>query len=214
MNILIAGSGNKFRMTHEGKYDYVIAADGGLHFLTYNGIIPDVLIGDLDSVKEDVLQSYQDEMEIIPYSPEKDFTDLELALEFAIKKKPGKITLVGITGIRLDHVLNNLTLAYDCFQKGTEIELLDFNNCMFFRSKGNYKLSVPEEYQYFSLLPWRQDVRIKKMTNVKYPLENALLKYGRGLGISNECLEERTFILEVEDGDVLVIYSHEKKSIE
>jgi len=209
MNALIAGSGKKFEIQNTTKYDLVIAADGGIHILLDNKIIPDILIGDMDSIDEDLLNNLPKKIDLIRYPSEKDFTDLELALQYAMLKGCSEIILVGITGIRIDHVLNNINMAYNYFSKGIFVKLIDDFNIMFFLKKGKYNLKVPSKYKYLSLLPWRNDSFINKLEGVKYPLKDTLLKFGTGHGVSNECVGN-DFYVEISSGELLVVYSFEK----
>ena len=208
MRVLISGSGNIFNFRTKEKYDLCIAADGGIHFLIENDIKPDVLIGDMDSISVELLENLPKGIEVIKYPAEKDFTDLELALKYAFEKKATEITLVGITGMRLDHVLNNLNMAYGYFKKGVHIKLIDKNNTLFFLKTGDYVLNMPSKYVYLSLIPWRNDVVVKKLEGVKYPLKDTMLFFGTGHGVSNECLGDR-FEIEVGLGEVLIVFSNE-----
>ena len=61
--------------------DWLIAADGGLRHLRAIDHAPHVLIGDLDSVSaEEVAWAEAQGTRVLRYPPEKDDTDLELAL--------------------------------------------------------------------------------------------------------------------------------------
>ena len=61
--------------------DWLIAADGGLNVMKSIGLLPHLLIGDLDSVSlSDVGELQAAGVEIRQYPVEKDETDLELAL--------------------------------------------------------------------------------------------------------------------------------------
>ena len=82
--------------------DYLIAADGGANHLMKMDILPDVLIGDLDSVDEDTLfELTSADIKIEQYPEDKDETDLELALRYAIESRPSAILIVGALGGRL-----------------------------------------------------------------------------------------------------------------
>jgi thiamine pyrophosphokinase len=81
----------------------VIAADGGAEL----GVHVDLLVGDLDSVSSETLASIAD---VESYPPEKDATDLELALGAALRLSPERVVVVGSAGGRLDHLLGSLLL--------------------------------------------------------------------------------------------------------
>ncbi len=74
--------------------DFPVAVDGGLHHLKRLGIKPQLLIGDLDSVSAGELAEAMDAgIEIQRFPPEKDQTDLELALEYALKAGYAQIVI-------------------------------------------------------------------------------------------------------------------------
>ncbi len=84
----------------------VICADSGLDHALRLGLDPAVVIGDMDSVDPSSLEAARSRgCNIHEYVPDKDFTDTELALEFAVERGFRRITLVWGGGDRIDHVL-------------------------------------------------------------------------------------------------------------
>ncbi|MBT7483683.1 thiamine diphosphokinase, partial [Candidatus Peregrinibacteria bacterium] len=94
--------------------DFIIAADGGTRHALTLGLLPSVVIGDLDSL-DSVNWHVLDEnrVEIIEYPQDKDETDLELALAYAIDSGYKQIRLIAALGGRLDQTLGNLSLLTD-----------------------------------------------------------------------------------------------------
>src|SRR5579872_5848120 len=89
--------------------DYIIGVDGGAKHILELGIKPDFIIGDLDSLaKADQKKIEKDKIPFIQYKKEKDETDSELALQYAIKNGYKQILLFGILGSRIDHMLTNI----------------------------------------------------------------------------------------------------------
>ena len=78
---------------------FVICADGGYRHAKNLGVIPNVLLGDNDSYTQD----YPDYIESYKYPPEKDKTDTNIALDFALGAGYADITLLGGLGGRIDH---------------------------------------------------------------------------------------------------------------
>lgn len=75
----------------KGGYEVVIAVDSGTEFLYRAGIIPDIIVGDLDSANPDIIDYYRD-FEYIDFcilKPEKDDTDTEHAIHEAIRRGAG-----------------------------------------------------------------------------------------------------------------------------
>ena len=84
----------------------LIAADSGMDFLYRNNRKPDVIVGDFDSVESEALAYFRTKEGITwyPLVPEKDDTDTEFAVRTALRMGAEKITILGGTGSRLDHV--------------------------------------------------------------------------------------------------------------
>ncbi len=94
------------------RADLIIAADGGANSCRCLGIIPDVLIGDLDSIDPAILKDFQVKaVAIHRHPPRKDATDLELALDFAMAQGAREVWLFGGLGGRWDMSLANVLLA-------------------------------------------------------------------------------------------------------
>ncbi len=91
------------------SYDWILAADGGLNHLDALKIKPHFIIGDFDSVSDELLNSYP-ESKLYRYPLDKDKSDVELAIEIALTLTDQEIHLYGATGLRVDHELSNLML--------------------------------------------------------------------------------------------------------
>ena len=100
------------RWFEEEKPDAVIAADAGMEYLYRSHRVPDVIVGDFDSVGTEALAYFKTlpGVAIQKLIPEKDDTDTESAIRLAIRRGAERITLLGATGTRLDHVLGNIEL--------------------------------------------------------------------------------------------------------
>ena len=88
----------------------VIAADSGLDHASSLGVEVDRVIGDMDSVDGDLLDSLSDSVQVDRHPTAKDATDLELALEAALEGEPDELIVVGGHGGRSDHFLANALL--------------------------------------------------------------------------------------------------------
>jgi thiamine pyrophosphokinase len=93
----------------------LVAADSGIGPLHRAGLVPDALIGDLDSADPvHVAIARERGVRIEVHPPDKDATDLELALGFARDEGATHVTVLGLGGGRVDHFLANiLLLAHD-----------------------------------------------------------------------------------------------------
>ena len=99
------------------KDTFVIAADAGADRLLKYNIIPDQVIGDLDSISDKASTKLE---EWIVSNKNIQKTDLEKAVDFAFEKGATKVTIIGWSGGRMDHTLAALGLAFN-----PKIKLID-----------------------------------------------------------------------------------------
>lgn len=212
MKILIITGGNfceAFVKTvlEQENYSYMIAVDGGAFYAKKIGVVPNLIVGDFDTLDKKVLQEYKERgIENIIYPSEKDYTDTHLAVEIALEKKPTKITIVGGTGSRLDHTLGNIGLLLLALKQNVMMEIVDKNNRMYMMDK-ECKIQKQSVYgTYISLLPYSEVVSGITLTGFRYSLENETLSLGESRGISNELVEKEGKIT-VKKGVLLIIES-------
>lgn len=168
--------------------DFIIGADSGAEFLKREGIIPDLLLGDFDSIKEDTLLYFNGKTKVLKYDAVKDFTDTEAAFEEAIKLHPDEIYFLGCTGSRLDHFIGNLSLLARALKLGISGYLMDDHNKIFFMDKpGIIKKGFGS---YISFQAFRESVKDFNLQGARYPLTGYELKLGDPRNVSNEFLEE------------------------
>ena len=191
----------------------VIAADSGMEFLRRNEIVPQVIIGDFDSVSKETLEWFQKKEGIVWHrlNPQKDDTDTEFALRLAISMGAECITVLGGTGSRLDHVLGNIELLGIGLELGVEIELLDANNRIRMTDHGMVLKKEEQFGKYVSLIPYTAQVEHLYLAGFKYPLADYCLKGFCSIGVSNEITEEQAEIT-FENGILIVIESRRRHS--
>ena len=105
--------------------DMTIAADRGLEAFESAGLIPDLLLGDMDSVAEATLARMLGSTQIERLPCEKDDTDGVHALDVAIARGADRITILGALGGRMDHAMANLMLLVRAHRSGAMAEILD-----------------------------------------------------------------------------------------
>ncbi len=192
------------------RFNKVIAVDAGLEAVKALGILPDVIVGDFDTVKPEVLSEFRQMEHIIweVHQPEKDETDTELALNRAMASGCGKIAVLGATGGRLDHMLGNIHLLYLCLQKGIFAYLLDSQNKVYLLDEGKDFFEETLWGKYVSFLPLSQEVKGITLTGFKYPLYEKDIEIGTSLCISNELIEEEARI-DFREGVLICVESHD-----
>jgi thiamine pyrophosphokinase len=188
--------------------DFVIAADGGLNSLKRLARIPDMLIGDLDSVSEsDVVELEKQNVVIKRFPVTKDETDLELALLEAVKMDCGEIILIGALGGRLDQTLANLFLLTLPQLENQKVVVENGDQEVFLIQK-NSKIQG-REGDTVSLIPFSKEVAGVTTIGLDYPLTNETLFFDRSRGVSN-VMSTDVAEVQIKKGQLLCI--HTRKS--
>ncbi|RDU38529.1 thiamine diphosphokinase [Neobacillus piezotolerans] len=188
-----------------------IGVDRGTAVLLDNGIKPDAAFGDFDSVTKKELAEFETSIpDLKKYKPEKDETDMELALSWAIRQNPESIAIFGATGGRIDHFLANIHLLekYATEGKSCEISLIDCSNYVSVKKPGAYHVEKESGKKYISFLPGSLDVSGLTLRGFKYPLENKYVPRGSTLCVSNELIDE-TGTFSFSEGILIVIRSND-----
>ncbi|MDR1314487.1 MAG: thiamine diphosphokinase [Deltaproteobacteria bacterium] len=194
--------------------ELVIATDGGISHLASIGWKADVFLGDFDSAPEGLLRLCKGDRTVTTFTfpMEKDKTDFELALEYAIEylEPRGVIELLGAFGGRWDMTFSNLFLpaavaAKDSAGKKPRFLFREGSTLVYILT-GPDKLVIPFETVggTVSLVPLTPMVRgVTLKGGFKYPLKNGDLPFGITLGMSNE-FHGRGGILTVRRGTLAV----------
>ena len=196
-----------------GGADLAIAADGGLLWAQKLGVQVDAVVGDMDSVEGAALaEAEAGGAEIVKHDPDKDATDLELALRLACERGASSITLIGGHGGRLDHFLGNITLLA-ALPKGVQAQALMGETEIFvIRGHGSHGAKQQGEElelngkpgQIVSLIPWGGDAAGIKTEGLRWPLAAETLPLGTSRGISNEMTSTQASV-SLESGTLLVL---------
>ncbi|MFI8686317.1 thiamine diphosphokinase [Rossellomorea sp. NPDC077527] len=196
MNIhIVAGGPDRYIPKldiHHSESVHWVGVDRGVSTLLEQKIKPDIAFGDFDSVNEVEWKLIQENvLEVNRYKPEKDETDLELAMNWAIDQQPEKIKIFGATGGRLDHFMGNLQLLMTPHLLDTEIEveIIDEQNRLYVAKSGEHLIERNSELQYISFVPITESVEGITLTGFKYPLKNRNISRGSTLCISNELIQ-------------------------
>ncbi|MBF8982194.1 thiamine diphosphokinase [Lutibacter sp. B2] len=185
------------------EHDYIICADGGAKHLFKLKIMPNVIIGDLDSIDEESKHYfYENKVEFYKFPSKKDYTDTELAIRYATKKNAKEITIIGAIGTRMDHTLANITLLLPLVKKNIKAKMIDENNeIMVIDKKTKINGNVGE---YVSIIPLSEEVTGITLKGFEYVLENQTICMGSSMGVSNRFSDSCASIT-VDKGNLLVI---------
>ncbi len=184
--------------------DILLAADGGTRLLLALGLRPAIIIGDLDSLREDEHRALEESgVHFLPYSRDKDETDLELAVHYAVQAGYNRLLIVGAFGGRLDQTLGNLSLLADPALAGKEARLDDGVEEAFFVRR---ECSVQgHSGELVSLLPWGIPAEGVTTQGLRWRLHGETLTPYRTRGISNELLGQSATV-SLTSGLILVIH--------
>lgn len=170
-----------------------VGVDRGVFTLINRDIQPDIAFGDFDSVTANELTEIEKKVKHLEkFKPEKDETDMELALNWALEQKPDQIRVFGASGGRLDHFFANVQLVIRPVLAGTktEIFLIDRNNVIFVKAPGKYEIRKMDEKKYISFVPVTLNVQALTLDGFKYPLKDCHISIGSTLCISNELIRD------------------------
>ena len=186
--------------------DIIIAADGGSRHCIALELLPNLLIGDLDSIDKNILEKWRSEgVKIIGYSEDKDQTDLELALLYAQDQQVTEVLVYGAAGGRLDMTLGNLTLlAHPDLL--IPITLICGNEEIHLLNEGESMTLDGNSGDIVSLIPLQPGPSTVTTKGLKYPLNKEDLVFGYTRGISNQLVKDQARI-NLESGLLAVIHT-------
>lgn len=172
--------------------DYVVAVDGGFDLLIKQKIKIDIVVGDMDSIKNKKMLHKYDQLTL---KKEKDETDTFVAIDYAYSLSSNVYLVGGIQGPRIEHFIANLML----FDKFPNLMIIDDNSKIYLLEKGKHLI---HRVGYISLFNF-SDAKIT-LEGFKYNLNNYQMKKYDPLCISNE-VENLYGEITVLNGLVLVI---------
>jgi len=184
--------------------DFFIAADAGAAAALSFGIHPNIVIGDFDSIDKKTLSILkQRKTTLIRFPKEKNETDTQLAIDYAVKHGATKITVFGgIAGDRIDHILANILLPT---QYRVPIFYVNADTTLWI-AKGPVKEAIhgtPDDV--LSLIPLSTVTEITT-DGLMYPLKNETLFLGKPRGISNVFVG-KTATLSFKTGTLIVVHT-------
>lgn len=192
-------SKNVVRFFKKKNYSTIICADGGANSAVKLGLVPDFIIGDLDSIKPEVLKFYSDKSTIIKIKRQND-TDVEKCLKFAIRRGFSEALLLGVTGDRLDHTICNLGIVLK-FYNQIKCSIVAENSYLIPTDETLALKSISGET--ISIYAFDKKTKITS-EGLKYPLRNSTLAFGEKESTSNVALSNSVKIV-VKGGIIFII---------
>jgi thiamine pyrophosphokinase len=190
--------------------DLLIGVDGGAKNIMEMGRLPDIVLGDFDSLNDSVFgQLLQKKVPLIKYPKDKDFTDSQIALDFVLQQKVKKVIFIGLSGTRLDHIVTNLLFASHPKYKILDISFWDFQQKIYFIRK--YVRFHGQKNDIVSLIPLLNDVSGITTSGLKYSLQKAVLYFGNSRGISN-LMTDKTVEISIKSGLLMIIHQQKNRT--
>jgi len=205
--IFANGEINEISLVREliNKDDFIAAADGGFRFTRELKLNISMVIGDLDSISSEALEFIETNgIEIIKFPPEKDQTDLELAMLELSTRGYDQILVIGALGGRIDQTLANIGLISLFAQKGIRVELDDGQDHVVL-VQDKYKISG-KKGDTVSLMPIYSPVQGITTSGLAYSLDNEGLFPNQTRGISN-VMTGTVAEIRITSGDLLCIHT-------
>ena len=205
--VVVAGGDSSLLPKNQDIY---LGVDGGCLKLLEQGLPLDIAVGDFDSISEVDFRKIQAQAkQVVQSVPEKNDTDLELALKTVFEDYPdAAVTVYGAFGGRLDHFLSNIFLPTDpdLAPYMEQIQLVDEQNRLVFRPAGSHEIQPDPTMTYVGFTPVGEG-RLE-ITGAKYPLhaENYFLKAMYG---SNEFLDQAIQV-SLDRGYLVIVYSKDR----
>ncbi len=202
--ILTGGEPPERRLLENSLMDaqLIISVDGAADIFYEYGIVPDVLIGDFDTADEDCVKALEKRgAKTVVLKAEKNETDTQAAIDYALSAGSDEIRILGALGGRLDHLLSNVMMLVRAENAGAKCSITS-KECELYVTDKEFLL-FGEQGQTVSILPLTGEVCVNA-TGLKYPLDNLLLEWGSSRGISNIMLGGRAHI-SVSGGYALII---------
>lgn len=169
--------------------DIIVAIDGGMNYLDKINILPEVLIGDQDSIDREILEKIRaGKIQEIKFPSEKDSTDMEIGIDYLYELACDEIIIFGGTGTRLDHSLANIFLLNKLRDLGIFGKIIDRNNTIVLID--SYYRILKEKNKFVSVIPIETTGAVVSLKGFKYPLDRYFMKFNSTIGISNEILDD------------------------
>jgi thiamine pyrophosphokinase len=179
------------RLDRQVEGTRVIAADAGIGHARLLGLMPELWVGDFDSVPADLPA----DLAAVPrqiFPPEKDKTDGELAIAAALERGATSLVLAGaFGGKRADHAFLHLALSLQLAEAGIKVLLTSGAQEGVPLQPGKAGFDYADG-TLFSVLGF-SDLSGLTVSGAKWPLDHVEVAFGSSLTISNEVKSDKTW---------------------
>lgn len=203
IKIFLVANGRVYHLKELANYlepKVIIAVDGGANKAIKNGILPDIIIGDTDSLQKNL----KIKSKIIKYPKDKDQSDLDLAISYILSNyRDFSLYCFGIIGNRMDHTLANIHSLIKVNEKEKISTIINSKETIFplvqKQSISNIKVNTK-----ISILAL-SDFSEVEIQGLKYS-GNYQIPFLSSLGISNHVISEKNRVLCLNGRIIVIIY--------
>ncbi|WP_027340440.1 thiamine diphosphokinase [Halonatronum saccharophilum] len=187
--------------------DSIYCADGGAKYTYRLNLIPELILGDLDSLSPEIIDHYNRAgVSFSKFPKEKDKTDTELLIDYILKKdKYNEIIIFAALGGRLDHSLANILLLEKFYNEYTAIKVISPKQTLeVIKSEFVLKECAGKT---ISLLSLAQKSKGVSLSGFKYDLEDGEIYRSSTLGMSN-IVQSNLAKIKVDKGSLLLVINN------
>lgn len=186
----------------------IICTDGAAIDFRKAGFLPDIIVGDLDSLGPELRREFEKECRIVE-RPSQYATDFEKALDLAAEMGIVQIELVGLKGGRLDHAITNLSIICN-YRQRFELQIHDDDGYGLLLHEQRRSIDLKTKVgSIVSLIPLARVTGITT-SGLLYPLNEEMLEFGGRNGQSNQAIAENLQI-SLKGGILLVIVLNQSR---
>lgn len=180
--------------------DYIICADGAIQFCEEINLIPNLVIGDFDSIPEKSINKLQ-KVEYLKVN-DQDTTDGEKALLYCLNHGFNHVNIIGGFGGRVDHSLYNIELLKKFYKRGLKINSYSATERVFItRERAQFEEETGTRLSFFPIFG---KVNQLFSRGLKWTLDGATLEFGLASSISNEICSSPAEIT-FQDNELLIV---------
>jgi thiamine pyrophosphokinase len=186
--------------------DLILAADGGACNARALGMVPHVLVGDSDSLDAETARWLAEHgTRVVRHPADKDETDLELALLYAVEAGATEIAILGAWGGRPDQAVANLHLLAHPRLAGRRARILGAGYEMLLLRGGEETSLATAPGDTVSLIPLAGDAHGVHTAGLRWALDGDTLHFGPARGVSNQATAPKVRV-QLEEGLLLVVH--------
>ncbi len=179
--------------------EMLICCDGAVEPLLRYGMEPHYIVGDLDSISQEVRQRYQ---HCLRHDPDQEINDLTKSVQFCIDNRCTEITILGATGAREDHSIANISLLAD-YASQVQVQMItDYGVFVPILHSAQFESYPGQQVSIFSLTP----DTIFDLDELAYPLTGKTLSSWWQGSLNEAC--GNSFSVGMDRGKALIFREH------